>query len=329
MSTEVSTDRLQREIEAQRARVDATIDDLQARLSPGQLVDEVLAYTKDSGGAFVGNLGKTAVANPLPVALLGISLAWLMTSQTRRDADASPARTDGYRSDDELYPLMPIAGESLRRVRRSSDEPGRHFVEFADEAGSKFKALSDETGRRAGHFVDEAGDTYRGFTTAAGKEVKAFKDEAGALLDDASEWASHTWRSAIDAIHDARDSLGAGASRVADMASQTGRSTTDQARQINETVVAAFRNQPLVGGALAFAAGAAIAAAFPRTESEDELMGAASDELKSSLGQQAEGAYDTAREQVADVYEKTTEHASKAVEAIEADLGNGNRAGSS
>ena len=82
MSTDNNTERLQREIDAQRARVDETIDSLQARLSPGQLVDELLAYTKSGGGAFVGNLGKTAVANPVPVALLGVSLAWLMAKPT-------------------------------------------------------------------------------------------------------------------------------------------------------------------------------------------------------------------------------------------------------
>ncbi|SDB58740.1 DUF3618 domain-containing protein [Bauldia litoralis] len=324
MSTEINTELLQREIEAQRARVDETIDHLQARLSPGQLVDEVLAYTKDGGGAFVGNLGKTAAANPVPVALLGVSLAWLMSKPApgpSKTVEDDP-RGDTPPFDDHLYPVMPIKGDSLRRVGHSNDETGRRYVEFADEAGAKFRALSDAAGRRAGHFVDEAGNTYRGFTNAAGKEVQAFKDEAGALLEDASDWASHTWRSAIDAVQGTKAKVGAGASRVGDVASDVGRGAGEHARQINESIIAAFRNQPLVGGALAFAAGAAMAAALPRTEREDDLMGAASDQVKASLGKQAEEVYDAAKEQAQEVYEKITEHAAKTFEGIKSDFGN-------
>ena len=69
---------LQREIESQRSRVASTIDQIQAKLSPGQLVDELLAYTKGGGGEFVSSLQRNVTTNPLPVALIGVSLAWLM-----------------------------------------------------------------------------------------------------------------------------------------------------------------------------------------------------------------------------------------------------------
>ena len=64
-----------------------------------------------------------------------------------------------------------------------------------------------------------------------------------------------------------------------------------------------------------------MAAALPRTESEDELMGETSDEVKAAVGQQAGKAYDAVKDQAEEVYEKTTEHASKAFEAVKADLG--------
>ena len=40
-----SSAELQREIELQRSRVENTIDQIQDKLSPGHLVDELLAYT--------------------------------------------------------------------------------------------------------------------------------------------------------------------------------------------------------------------------------------------------------------------------------------------
>src|SRR5215217_6826033 len=73
---------LQREIDADRQRIEQRIGAIQERMSPGQLVDEVIAYAKDSGGGeYVSNLGKALKANPLPVALMGVSLAWLMAKQ--------------------------------------------------------------------------------------------------------------------------------------------------------------------------------------------------------------------------------------------------------
>ena len=72
---------LEREVEQQRQRVEDRIGEIKDRLSPGQLVDELLSYTKDGGQHFAANLGHTVSNNPLPAALLGISLVWLMTGQ--------------------------------------------------------------------------------------------------------------------------------------------------------------------------------------------------------------------------------------------------------
>ncbi|MFB2602492.1 DUF3618 domain-containing protein, partial [Rhizobium phaseoli] len=70
---------LQREIDQDRQRLGERINAIKERMSPGQLVDEVIAYAKNSGGSeFVGNLGRALKENPLPVALMGVSLAWLM-----------------------------------------------------------------------------------------------------------------------------------------------------------------------------------------------------------------------------------------------------------
>lgn len=80
---------IQAEIERTRQHMDGTLSAIEQRLTPGQLVDQGLSYLKNSGGAeFVGNLGDQAKQNPLPVALVGIGLAWLMA--TRRNPGTQP-----------------------------------------------------------------------------------------------------------------------------------------------------------------------------------------------------------------------------------------------
>src|SRR5215217_4424387 len=240
---------LQREIELQRDKVENTIDEIQAKVSPGQLVDELLAYTKGSGGEFVSTLQRQVTANPLPVALLGVSLAWLMakpqTAVSDRNSDQawddSINRNRGYGAsdDDEYgdYPVTIITGTSLQRRSRATDAHGRSVSEFADEAGKTFKALSDESGRRAGHFVDETGARFKGFTNATGENIGHFRDEAGNLLDEATGWASHTWQKAREKMHDMRDAASSQASAGRSSAGQAAGAAKTQFDNLNQTIL--------------------------------------------------------------------------------------------
>ena len=319
---------LQREIDDQRHRVEDTIDAIQDRLSPGQMVDELLAYTKGGGGEFIGSLQRNVTANPLPVALLGVSLAWLMAKPAPAAGSvADTARSDaawndsinqrrgyGSASDDgfdeyEEYPVTVITGSALRRTGSSSDETGKKYSEFTDEAGKKFKALSDESGRRAGHFMDETGNRFKGFTNSAGERVEHFRDEAGNLLDDATGWASHTWQQAQDRMHDARDAIGSRTQSGRDKAAHAGDALRGQMESLNQTILHQFREQPLIGGALAFAVGAALGSALPHTAQEDALMGESSDAVKDKVGHTASDLYDKGREQAEELHASASEKA--------------------
>lgn len=317
-----SSAELQREIEMQRSRVENTIDEIQAKLSPGQLVDELLAYTKGGGGEFVSTLQRQVTSNPLPVALLGVSLAWLMAKPGNsggadhsgdRAWDNSINRNRGYSSLDEDeygdYPVTIISGTSLSRLGHTSDAHGRRVTEFADDAGRKFKALSDETGNRAGHFIDETGARFRGFTNAAGERIDQFRDETGNLLDEATGWASHTWQKAREKLHDLRDAASSQASAGRSSAGHMAGAMQGQLDGLNQTIMTQFRDQPLVGGALAFALGAALGSALPHTPQEDALMGDAADKLKGKVSEAAAGVYEDGKERVAEVYESARDKA--------------------
>ncbi len=324
---------LQREIEMQRSRVESRIDQIQDKLSPGQLVDELLAYTKGGGGEFVASLQRNVTANPLPVALLGVSLAWLMAKPAGGSTSDSPStiRSDrhwddsinsrrGYGSGsgtaEEDYPVTVISGGSLRRLGSSTDEKGVSYSEFSDEAGKKFRARSDASGKRAGHFTDEAGTMFRGFTNSAGERIEHFQDEAGNLLDEASGWASHTWQMAREKLHDARDAVQSGASSSRDRLGQAGNMLHGQMDSLNQTILNQFRDQPLVGGALAFALGAALGSTLPHTPQEDELLGEASDALKGKAGEKAAELYEEGREKAADLYATAADKADELYQQV-------------
>lgn len=91
------TEDLKRDVAEERARVDATLDEVQRRLTPGQLIDEVLHHGRGAGSDFMANLGRTLGANPIPAALVGVGLMWLLLAPkpatTATEAGHSSAHT--------------------------------------------------------------------------------------------------------------------------------------------------------------------------------------------------------------------------------------------
>jgi hypothetical protein len=67
------------EIHRTRDEMDHTLQAIEHRLTPGQLVDQGLEYLKKSGAReYVNNLSGSLKTHPLPATLTGIGIAWLM-----------------------------------------------------------------------------------------------------------------------------------------------------------------------------------------------------------------------------------------------------------
>jgi hypothetical protein len=309
-SAEKTSADLQREIDQDRQRIGDRIDAIQERMSPGQIIDEVLAYAKGSGGGeYMTNLGHALKASPVPVALMGVSLAWLMAKGT-----PSPEASTTSRVEPE-YPLYPVSGP-VRRVGPPKSENGANYSHFTDSSGRSLKALTDEAGRRAGHFVDEAGKTYRGFADASGRRVDQISDETGAMLDAASGWAADKWEQAKGVASGMGERASAAARSVSGRSSSAATTLQDQTGKLNEAILTQFRDQPLVGGALAFAVGAAIGAALPHTDTEDEFLGEAADSTKDKLAAQAQDVVDQGKEVASQVYDKAVAVAADAHDTL-------------
>ncbi|SDA92853.1 DUF3618 domain-containing protein [Sinorhizobium sp. NFACC03] len=286
-----SSAELQREIETDRQRIEEKLHAIQERMSPGELMDEVIAYARGSGGAeFLTNLSGAMKANPIPVALTGIGLAWLLADPASRAPQASVAD----RGMDD-YPLATVKG-NMRRVGPVEANFGERYSHFEDQDGSHFRARTDAVGRRAGHFVDPSGTVYRGFADASGQAIEDIRDETGGLFDEATGWASATWREMKGTASSISGTVSDAGRSAADSVRNVRESAHDHGAQLNAVIVKTFRDQPLVGGALAFAIGAAIGAALPATEFEDEAAGEVSDRVRDQLVSTADAAAEGAIE---------------------------------
>ena len=109
-----STTRIEEDLRATRVRMDGRLTELQEHLTPGQILDDVMAYFRDSGGGDFGrNLMTSVRSNPLPAAITGIGLAWLQAvdqhsgslgGEDRRDARARSSPRTRHEGEPALQP---------------------------------------------------------------------------------------------------------------------------------------------------------------------------------------------------------------------------------
>jgi len=131
-SDDRTPEQIEREIEQTRRNTAATLAAIEDRLAPGRLMDEAWSYLRTSGQGqtFVSNLSATVRDNPIPVALLAISLAWLAIASSRKDT-----RREEFRGED--YPGEGVLGEDdailTEDAFRSSHAPAySHRVDYVD-----------------------------------------------------------------------------------------------------------------------------------------------------------------------------------------------------
>jgi uncharacterized protein YjbJ (UPF0337 family) len=293
-----STQQLELEGERTREQINATLDELRARLTPGQVLDEVVDYARATGGAeFARNLGRQVVENPLPVALMGAGLVWLMATGA-----SAGRRGRGERGDN---------AELRDRSRRVSAR-ARDFADSTSGAAADFAGRAKATAADARATVSDAADSVMDSAARASEAVRSAAADAGDGIRAAAARSSDAASSLIDDMMVRASSSYDRASRatrrttatIRDSTAQIGRSIGDRGQQ----VVDFCSDQPLVLAGVGMAIGAAIGAALPASDAENRLMGEASDEIKDRMqrvaGKVKEGAratYDQVTEAASDV----------------------------
>ncbi len=275
-----TSEQLEREAETTRAQIAATLDELRGRMTPGQMVDQLVDYARDSGGGeFFRNFGQQVVGNPIPVTLVGAGLAWLMMAG-RRGPGRGDGAAGGYGTDD-VAAGMSEAGRARRSAGQTAGEQtATNVANLADHAVRRAHDWAQQTRATTERFnarVGEAGTDLQDTMTAAGASVR----DAAATAYDA---ASTAYDTAAERSRQGVDALGRSARAIGDNLAATGQSFW-----------ASLQEQPLVLAGLGLALGGLLGASLPASEVEDRLMGDASDAAKSEARSFAQEQVDKGR----------------------------------
>lgn len=181
-----SSEQLEREAQAARAQVEATLAELRARISPGQMLDEAIDYARERNGAeIVRNFGRQVSDNPVPLALMGASLAWLMFAQ-RRPHDGAAAETKGDGSVATTEPASLNEGTDRTTAMASKmEKTSRRTARKAEAATAKVSRAGASAYERAGEAIDRArettADAYDRAREVAGRSLSSAADGARGL----------------------------------------------------------------------------------------------------------------------------------------------------
>ncbi len=294
-------DVIERDLQETRSRLDTRLSELGKRLSPGQIVDEGLDLLRTREGVdFTRNLGVAVRERPIPVALVGIGLAWLMSGA--RDPAAyreSHLRTTRLRSpQDDLMTRAWTAGQSVVRQTGESDVDYRSRVTDARGKVLGVARSAQETAESYAERVQEAlfaaRDRISGAVSGASERISSMGASLGDAMQSASDRVTGT-------AHDLRDQASSLGNRMGDQASSLGSQIGDQGRRLSDAasysmrqarrsaggagsgMLAALSDNPVLLGAVGMAVGAVLGALLPPTEIEREYLGDAAHDARTAV----------------------------------------------
>jgi len=176
---------LEREAEARRAQLAQTFDELRARVTPGHVLDRLVDYATDSGGAdFFSQPAGSDGRQSARVRIVGAGLAWLMLSNGRpaRSAPGAP-----YRGRGRMRTYFAGARERTGNALGESGSGGSHRVADAAYRASEAAGSIGATARTA---RDAALETASQWREAAGSAAGSLRDTTSSTYEQASPvWA--------------------------------------------------------------------------------------------------------------------------------------------
>jgi hypothetical protein len=136
-------EQMERQARQMRARISKTMQALRDRMTPGQVVDQVADYAQHGPMAeFFRNLGREVRENPLPLTLIAVGVAWLITASSL----SSRVRSRAAGLDRPLFDVSPD--------QYATNEPVSRF-DRPDRIAPVIAAPDDEEKPRAARFGSE------------------------------------------------------------------------------------------------------------------------------------------------------------------------------
>lgn len=300
---ENNSNSIRSEIEATRNRMSNRLDQIQEQLHPENMkqqaqdfiqsaVTDGVATVKEAVNEYVQQINwpqvrdsllDTARNNPVPTALIGVGIGWILMNGTR---SRSSSRSSTFQSS-AVEPYQ--HGLGWREETPQMESPGseaRRYAENQDRAyQAEAYARDNDTNQNSWKAQQES--SYKG------KESDSL---ASSLKKGVSDAANQVRESANQVKDSVSDQAGQWAGQVQDTMNRVGENMSEwQEETFNDVTTQAQRTleeNPLLFGAVALAVGAGLGLLLPTTRYENQVVG----ELRDQAVQKAQGMVEDVKE---------------------------------
>jgi ElaB/YqjD/DUF883 family membrane-anchored ribosome-binding protein len=295
---EANTAFLRAEIRETRERMSETLDQLSDRLNPTRLKMQVKENIREATVGRVENMARNARdrvtegghgivdrirENPIPAAMVGIGLGWLIFGGRHRD-DRTMWERSYVNAGDQWDGNTGYVGDLSATTPRLMQD---------DANGGMGSTISQEPG-----VVDRVKDRVTGI----GETVR---DTTGDIAHVAAERASGVREKVTEVAGDVGERVTGVADRARYFAHNVSDSTRNRVSDIADRLDPVQAENPLAIGVVAMAVGLAAGLAIPETRRERQLMGPYRDQLVDRV----KDTVDDTREKVQHVAERVVDEA--------------------
>lgn len=331
-------------IEATRARMGDTIDQIGDRVNPDRVQAEMKARAREQVREVKDNMKYKARSamrdiehgvsdagrgvwdtireNPIPAGLVGVGLAWLVANGATRDWDR------GYTGSGTYPPGTGLGyGAALGTSGAYDDLDYNRDYGYSREYGYDVRDRSRKGVSPTGELYARPRTTSGAEEGSAGKsagKMENMKERASEAADEVRDRAEHVRDEVRDRAEHAMDATRDRASELAHRTSERmeemqhraeyrARQMASRARRAERRVEDAVHDNPLAAGALAAALGFAAGLMVPETRREHQLFGPTRDRVMENAERTARRAGQKARDTAKDA---VSESARKAMDEV-------------
>lgn len=171
---------LEREVEDARGRIDQTVGALKDKMQPKEMFDEATKMMSGASNKVLTTAVDQLRENPIPIALIGLGVAWLAISQTRRYPGGSGYQPAGYYPTYEGYDEE----EGLRaKVKAKAEAAKVKLAETAEKAKSKLADAQHQAADGVTSARGKAGEYAHLAQEKAGEYGRAARQRFDETLD--------------------------------------------------------------------------------------------------------------------------------------------------
>jgi gas vesicle protein len=234
---------IQADIDRTRSNMDQTFDAIESKLTPGQLLQEAWGIFKGGSGAGANKALKIAKQHPLPSAVIGLGIGWLLLDSSRKTAGS---RSYDGRERGAAVGAVKDAAESAKDFAVHAKDK---VSDLASQAGDKLGDLTDKVREQASDLSDkvkeQASELGEKVHEGARKAQLGFWQllEARPLMVGAATLAVGLLVGLSIPSTDVEDELmGETRDQLLDSAKDTGREVLDKGKQVANATVDAVKH---------------------------------------------------------------------------------------